>query len=437
MQSLVRGMENVSVTDEGVLSMQVSASRGMAERGRGERGMSRGTGRGWRAGSPQMSGGGGDWTKAGQEKFAEDQKWEAGLSRYNPRQGQRYDGHHFDDDSAFSPHRQGHEQRTWRPSTYSRGFHPSRSDSFAKISEHGRATSSTQGGHPQPGHFPRSDGNDSVGEKREASEIRQKSAERNHSSRTSSHRNSSDSVNPLPTDPASKFFPITQTTAIPAHLQHPFRLLEPGTTFDISAALSAEPVTERHPTAEYMTMARASPTIYSARPFQQDVDPRSTRKLIVLDLNGALLVRSKRSTIPLENIQREVYPRPFLAPFLAYILEAARPVNVPSNPFDLKEQMMRPYEAFVWSSAQPVNVDGMIRKAFGKWGMPTSPRAGDRAMCERMLRSFERVESRPGRVLGVWTRNEMDLTRAQYGKLWVRSFSLKSRITLVEQVRNP
>lgn len=249
--------------------------------------------------------------------------------------------------------------------------------------------------------------------------IRQKSAERNHGSTASCTRNSSGSVNPLPTDPATRFIPITQTTAIPSHLQHPFRLLEPGTTFDISAALSAEPVTERHPTAEYMAMARASPNIYSARPLRKDVDPRCTRKLIVLDLNGALLVRSKRSAIPLENIQRQVYPRPFLAPFLAYILDAARPVNEPSNPSDLTEQTMRPFEAFVWSSAQPINVDGMIRKAFGKWGMPTSLRAADRAMCERMLKRFERVESRPGRVLGVWTRDEMDLTRAQYGELWV------------------
>lgn len=219
----------------------------------------------------------------------------------------------------------------------------------------------------------------------------------------------------LHVDPSIKFEPITQSNCIPPHLQHPFRSYPSGTTFDVSEALQSEPVTARHPTPEYFTMAQASPNVYYANPPRDTIDPRSSRKLVVLDLNGAMLVRSGRSTDPILNIQRKVYPRPFLSAFLDYMLQPARPVNDWSNPSNGSSQQMRPYEAFVWSSAQPLNVDTMIRLSFGKWGMPTSPNARDRVVCEEMLARFERVESRPGRILGVWTRMEMDLTKAQYG----------------------
>jgi hypothetical protein len=156
------------------------------------------------------------------------------------------------------------------------------------------------------------------------------------------------------------------------------------------------------------------------------MDPRNSRKLVVLDLNGAMLVRSGRSTDPILNIQRKVYPRPFLSAFLDYMLQPARPLDDWSNPSNGNEQQMRPYEAFVWSSAQPLNVDTMIRLSFGKWGMPTSPNAQDRVVCEEMLARFERVESRPGRILGVWTRMEMDLTKAQYGMYHARFCSQRA-----------
>lgn len=226
---------------------------------------------------------------------------------------------------------------------------------------------------------------------------------------------SAESYSLLRVDPSIKFAPITQSTLLPSHLQHPFRLYPPGTTFDLSEAVNSEPVTARHPTPEYFTMARSSPNVYYTNPLPNNTDPRDTRKLVVLDLNGAMLVRSERSNDPIANIQRKVYPRPFLSAFLDYILQPARSLDDWSNPSDANEQQMRPYEAFVWSSAQPLNVDTMIRLAFGKWGMSTSPNPQDRAFCEQMLAKFQRVESRPGRILGVWTRNEMDLTRAQYG----------------------
>ncbi|KAJ9092307.1 hypothetical protein QFC19_008741 [Naganishia cerealis] len=217
-----------------------------------------------------------------------------------------------------------------------------------------------------------------------------------------------------------KLKPITQSLTIPPHLQHPFRLFPSGKTFDISHALQSESVTERHPSPDYFELAMKSPNVYYG---SDTSNPLDSRKLVVLDLNGAMLVRSKRSSIPSANIRRQVYPRPFLESFLNYIFSPARAtpaIPLASSPPPGDAQEMRPYEAFVWSSAQPVNVDSMLRFAFGKWAKPASPNPRDRMECEEALLRVERVENRAGRVLGVWTRDQMDLTRREYGEWYCR-----------------
>lgn len=415
----VRGSE-----DNGVSVLQGPSTRGMREgdAGDGSRGLAgREPGRPWGAAGRGMARGGeGGWRAAGERSFDAGERRDP---RYiNPRE-HRHNGHQNSGDSSgsYRSQSQSRDQPLWRQESSPWEGNPSPFETSARISpQNGGDARFAPKDHTSSNHFSKSGANGSARGRR-GSPMHQRSAGGSRHPRDSAmtslpRRDSARSVNPLPMDPATKFVPITQTIVVPMHLQHPFRLYEPGTIFDISASLNAESVTERHPSAEYLTMAQASPTEYYTRSLSKGVDPRNTRKLVVLDLNGALLVRSKRSTIPIENIKRQVYPRPFLAPFLAYMLNPARPLDESSDPFDPKEQEMRPYEAFVWSSAQPINVDSMIRSAFGKWGMPTSPRAGDRVMCERMLMRFERVESRAGRVLGVWTRNEMDLTRAQYGE---------------------
>jgi len=88
--------------------------------------------------------------------------------------------------------------------------------------------------------------------------------------------------------------------------------------------------------------------------------PTSSRKLLVLDLNGTLLHRSPhasknapRYAIPgQEGFQprlRSVHPRPYLPSFKSYIFH-------PSN----KEWL----DVMVWSSAQPHSVHDMVDKCF-------------------------------------------------------------------------
>jgi hypothetical protein len=62
------------------------------------------------------------------------------------------------------------------------------------------------------------------------------------------------------------------------------------------------------------------------------VSERPVPKLLVLDLNGALVYRIERGASP-----RTAYPRPFLANFLTYVFG-----NDPDG---------RGYEVLVWSSA--------------------------------------------------------------------------------------
>ncbi|KAJ9109325.1 hypothetical protein QFC21_000654 [Naganishia friedmannii] len=213
---------------------------------------------------------------------------------------------------------------------------------------------------------------------------------------------------------SNEFKPISQPSKLPLHLQHPFRLLPSGTTFDIIQALESEQVTERHPTPEYFELASKSPNVYHGNDL--DLNPVESRKLVILDLNGAMLVRSQRSNNSAANTKRRVYPRPFLDAFLNYIFAPAPPETAKSSCYEPDIQDMRPYEAFVWSSAQPVNVDSMIRFAFGKWAKPASPDPQERVESEEWISRIERAENRPGRILGVWTRDEMDLTRQQYGR---------------------
>ena len=89
-------------------------------------------------------------------------------------------------------------------------------------------------------------------------------------------------------------------------------------------------------------------------------DPASSRKLLVLDLNGTLLHRSPhpgknapRYSIPgqggFQPRLRSVHPRPYLPSFKSYIFH-------PSN-----KQWL---DVMVWSSAQPHSVHDMVDKCF-------------------------------------------------------------------------
>ena len=117
-------------------------------------------------------------------------------------------------------------------------------------------------------------------------------------------------------------------------------------------------------------------------------DPASSRKLLILDLNGTLVVRgdrrrNQRSTFqqftpnapssgPTPRALRTVYGRPYLSTFKEFLLHP-----------ETKKWL----DTMVWSSAQPHSVDDMVDKAFG---------------------------TRRDELLTVWARDTLGLTGAEY-----------------------
>lgn len=95
------------------------------------------------------------------------------------------------------------------------------------------------------------------------------------------------------------------------------------------------------------------------------------RKLVVLDLNGSLLLRSKAG--------RQVWARPYFKSFLCYLFHPS--VATPCQ--DSKGGL----DVIVWSSAQPHSVSFMVESIFGE-------HAKD--------------------LVGVWDRSHFGLTRFQY-----------------------
>ncbi|KAK1920903.1 hypothetical protein DB88DRAFT_112611 [Papiliotrema laurentii] len=139
-----------------------------------------------------------------------------------------------------------------------------------------------------------------------------------------------------------------------------------------------------------------------SRPVTKLTSPSSSiiPKLLVLDLNGALIYRSgSRST------ERTIYPRPYLGNFLEYLFGPQPNVPVHAD-FDSDS---RPWEVFVWSSAQPHNVRAMVETGFGrKW----TEGVFDNVNSENASAG----EKGEGRLLGVWARDKMDLSSNDYNR---------------------
>lgn len=121
-------------------------------------------------------------------------------------------------------------------------------------------------------------------------------------------------------------------------------------------------------------------------------------KLLVLDMNGALVYRDRSD-------KRKSYPRPYLASFLEYLF-FAEPITSEGS------IQPRPWEVFVWSSAQPHNVQGMVESTFGDVfvkGVWTP---------EDTKEKKQRQARGEGRMLGVWARDKLGLTENDYRKCW-------------------
>lgn len=141
------------------------------------------------------------------------------------------------------------------------------------------------------------------------------------------------------------------------------------------------PPVPKSPTEEYLTLSSSSPSHLSP-----DEPPHKKRKLLVLDLNGTLVLRSSRPPAsaylnpqPLGPLPRIIYPRPYIPAFAEYIFH-------PENSDWL--------DTIVWSSAMPLSVADMVEKAFG-----------------------ERKQS----LRAVWARDTLGLSRGAYSESFASS----------------
>ena len=151
-----------------------------------------------------------------------------------------------------------------------------------------------------------------------------------------------------------------------------------------SSSPAVVPTKPTSPTESYMKLS-----LQFSHPL---VDPTTSRKLLVLDLNGTLLLRSSRRAPPPPYFSskrpaphphpalRIVYPRPYLPSFRAYLF----------HPTTLQW-----LDTMVWSSAQPHSVNDMVDKCFGMyrkdlkavWARDTLGLTGDE-YCEYNSLSF-------------------------------------------------
>ncbi|KAF8452249.1 hypothetical protein L210DRAFT_3383593 [Boletus edulis BED1] len=118
------------------------------------------------------------------------------------------------------------------------------------------------------------------------------------------------------------------------------------------------------PSPEYLSLSQEPSEILR--------DPAVTRKLLVLDLNGTLLIRSPRSRTTSGPQLRPVQPRPYMQSFRQYLF------CLPTKAW---------LDTMVWSSAQPHSVDDMVDKVFG---------------------------TTKGELKAVWNRKSLGLSEADY-----------------------
>ncbi|WVQ94428.1 hypothetical protein IAU59_001507 [Kwoniella sp. CBS 9459] len=207
--------------------------------------------------------------------------------------------------------------------------------------------------------------------------------------------------------PSSSYRPLHDTRSgyIPPHLRNtpPFPPtlsasqpipVQPDSSrhYSTSATSSSYRPRDRTPTPPPMSLP-SSEYLELSKPTQPLKGDQVVPKLLVLDLNGALVYRNRSSAD-----RRKSSPRPYLQSFLEYVF-------LPD--LDPNTYVTRPWEVFVWSSAQPHNVRGMVEGALGtRWSDGIWDEETDRGKAAR--------ESGEGRLLGVWARDKMGLAASDY-----------------------
>ncbi|KAK8861347.1 hypothetical protein IAR55_002166 [Kwoniella newhampshirensis] len=147
-----------------------------------------------------------------------------------------------------------------------------------------------------------------------------------------------------------------------------------------------------------------------SRPSNLVASTSVTCKLLVLDLNGALVYRTRGA-----GDSRRSHPRPYLSCFLEYLF-----LPEPS-------QAPRSWEVFVWSSAQPHNVRAMVEGAFGQ-------RWIEGIWEDETKDGREGVKRGEGRLTGVWARDKMGLNSADYSR---KVQTTKDLNKVIEHLQDP
>ncbi|KDQ16424.1 hypothetical protein BOTBODRAFT_53922 [Botryobasidium botryosum FD-172 SS1] len=132
-----------------------------------------------------------------------------------------------------------------------------------------------------------------------------------------------------------------------------------------------EPRRERSITPPFVLRSPSPTYISQSKEPSTKLETPST-KLLILDLNGTLVVRSPRRKGPKGPGpgRRNVYPRPFLATLANYLFHPETALDV-----------------MVWSSAQPHSVEDMVELGFGRYR---------------------------NELKAIWTRDSFGLTPAEY-----------------------
>lgn len=138
---------------------------------------------------------------------------------------------------------------------------------------------------------------------------------------------------------------------------------------------SPTPLKKTEPSAEYLSI--------SQEPSTQLTDCKTQRKLLILDLNGTLVLRSphtRRNAYQLQGASRPlraVFRRPYLLTFVDYL-------------FDPRTREW--LDTMVWSSAQPHSVDDMVKHCF---------------------------EGRKEELVAIWARDTLGLSQAAYSAIYL------------------
>lgn len=156
----------------------------------------------------------------------------------------------------------------------------------------------------------------------------------------------------------------------------------PPRSSSVSPEIQDQLIIKRSPSPSYLTLSE-----------EPSSAGESSRKLLILDLNGTLLRRSPRSSA--HSGLRMVYPRPYFPSLKSYLFH---------------EKTREWLDTMIWSSAQPHSVRDMVQRCFGN----------EEILSDELFTTDEsqtpRRVVRAKHLVAVWARDTLGLSKAAYSK---------------------